>query len=147
MPWAKEKKVIIKQSWARPKVVKDGTALTRSTGLRSPHEHQGVAQGTGVSTKAEAGRRPGCGVLPGQLAQRAPGEGHAAVLAVAAGLRWQPVTTERVKKWEKMQWRLRGLGTLVSDAMKNGWKNGSLRSQEWGTSRDRLAITDNSRES
>lgn len=49
---------MINQSWGRPKVVKGGMTLAKSTDLRDKHKYRDVALGIGVRANEEAGRYP-----------------------------------------------------------------------------------------
>lgn len=50
----KRRKIMINLSWGRPKVVKSGMTLAKSTNLKNKHKHQDIAQGIGINANEEA---------------------------------------------------------------------------------------------
>lgn len=54
----KRRERMINQSWDRPKVVKGGMTLAKSTNLRNKHKHRDIAQGIGINANEEAGGTP-----------------------------------------------------------------------------------------
>lgn len=66
----KRRKIMINQSWDRPKVVKGGMTFSKSIDLRNKHKHRDIAQGIGINANEETSVTPrtSCLVLEGRHA-------------------------------------------------------------------------------